>query len=112
MAALGHPPTPQDVIEAAGEGDPLGRALWEETLDLLAAGVTSAIHAFDPQRVILGGGVTAAGDALFPPLRQRVEGMVMPFYRPHLDIRPAALAADVGILGAAAVALGHLQHPR
>lgn len=96
--------TAQTVLAALQAGDTVTRQLWDDTLDLLAAGVASVINAFDPERVVIGGGITNFGDLLFPPLRERVAGRAMPALAAGVDICPAALAEHVGILGAAAVA--------
>ncbi|UBV44252.1 ROK family protein (plasmid) [Deinococcus taeanensis] len=97
--------TAQTVLTALDAGDPVARALWNDTLDLLAAGVASSIHAFDPERVVIGGGITNFGDHLFVPLRERVAARTMPALSDGVEIRPAAFAQNVGVLGAAAVAL-------
>ena len=95
----------QTVLAALQAGDPVANALWDETLDILAAGVASIVHAFDPERVVIGGGISNFADLLFPPLRERVARRSMPALADSVDICPAAFAENVGILGAAAVAL-------
>ncbi|MFC4427272.1 ROK family protein [Deinococcus navajonensis] len=97
--------TGETVLAALQAGDPVAGALWDETLEMLAAGVASIVHAFDPQRIVIGGGITNFGDHLFPPLRQRVAQRSMPALADGVDICPAAFAGNVGVLGAAAVAL-------
>ncbi|PYE54611.1 ROK family protein [Deinococcus yavapaiensis] len=79
---------------------------WAETIEMLAAGVASVVHAFDPERVVIGGGISKFGDLLFEPLRSRVKARTMPPLMEGVDIVPASCADDVGVLGAAAVALG------
>ena len=54
---------------------------------------------------MIGGGVTRAGDFLFAPLRREVRRRVKLVAVESVPILPAALGADVGILGAAAIAL-------
>lgn len=95
----------QTVLAALQAGDPVTSALWDETLDMLAAGVASIVHAFDPERVVIGGGISNFADLLFVPLRERVARRSMPVLADGLDICPAAFAENVGVLGAAAVAL-------
>ncbi|GBF06146.1 transcriptional regulator/sugar kinase [Deinococcus aerius] len=101
--------TAETVLTALRAGDPVARELWDETLDILAAGVASIVNAFDPERVVIGGGITNFGEFLFPPLRERVEGRAMPALVSGVDICPAELAEHVGVLGAAAVALRERQ---
>lgn len=97
--------TAHTVLQALEAGDAATRAFWDETLEYLAAGVASTIHAFDPQRVVIGGGISNFGEWLFPPLRARVQARTMPALWQGLDICRAELADHVGIYGAAAVAL-------
>jgi len=105
LGALGRSPRAEDVVALAGAGDALAARLWDETMDYLASGVLSVIHAFEPQCVVLGGGVTRAGRQLFDPLESRVRALGMPRLVRGVRILPSKLGDDVGILGAAAVAL-------
>lgn len=120
--AEGHPesllarlaPEPQSisaetVLAALRAGDAVARQFWDETLDILAAGVASIVNAFDPERIVIGGGITNFGEFLFPPLRERVTRRAMPALMAGVDICPAELAEHVGVLGAAAVALRERQ---
>lgn len=104
LGSLGRPPRAEDVVALARAGDPLARSLWEETVDVLAAGVVNAIHAFNPRRVVLGGGVTRAGEDLFRPLRARVQRLGMRALVAGVEVVPAQLGDLVGVLGAGAVA--------
>lgn len=104
LAMLGRAPRAEDVAALSMEGDPLAVALWNETIALLAAGVVNAIHSFEPRRIVLGGGVTRAGDALFGPLRHAVRELAMARLADGVEVVPALLGARVGLLGAAAVA--------
>jgi glucokinase len=72
---------------------------------LLGAGIVTIIHAFNPALVVLGGGVTRAGDDLFTPVRDVVAARTMPWLREVVEVVPAALGSATGILGAVAVAL-------
>jgi glucokinase len=97
--------TAADVTAAVRVGDPLAQRIWGETTTMLGAGIVSIIHAFNPQLVVMGGGVTRAGDLLFEPVRRVVEGRAMPWLRDAVRIVPAELGERTGILGAVAVAL-------
>ncbi len=98
--------TPARVTEAARAGDPLAKAIWEETIAYLAAGVVSAVHAFNPAVVVIGGGMADIGDMLFSPLRRLVEKWVMAYPGQGLRILPSCLGADAGVVGAAWLAWG------
>jgi glucokinase len=97
--------TAADVVRLAGEGDPLAVEVWEDTVRYLGLGVAAIVTILAPERVVLGGGVTEAGDLLFDPLRREVRQRVRLVAVESVPILPAALGRDVGILGAAAVAL-------
>lgn len=97
--------TAEDVANAARDGDPLASTIWAESMELLGGGIVSIIHAFNPQRVVLGGGVTGAGDLLFEPVRRVVSERAMPWLAEPVRIVPAELGEMAGVLGAVAVAL-------
>lgn len=70
---------------------------WEEAL---STGLVSLIHIFDPELVLLGGGVSGAGEMLLAPVRQKVLGRVMPAFASHVRIEAASLGNDAGLAGA------------
>jgi glucokinase len=98
-------PTAADVVRLAQAGDAIAAEVWDETVTYLGLGVGALIMILAPERVVIGGGVTTAGDFLFEPLRQDVRRRVRLVAVESVPILPAALGRDVGILGAAAVAL-------
>lgn len=98
-------PTSSDVVRLAQVGDPVAGEVWAEAVKYLGIGVAAAITILAPERVVIGGGVTKAGDYLFQPLREQVRQRVKLVPVESVPILPAALGPDVGILGAAAVAL-------
>jgi glucokinase len=97
--------TSADVVRLAQEGDVVAREVWDEAVRYLGIGVAAAITILAPERVVIGGGVTKAGDFLFQPLRAHVRQRVKLVPVESVPILPATLGSDVGILGAAAVAL-------
>ena len=66
----------------------------------IATGVSGLVHIFNPEMVVIGGGVSAQGERLMAPLREQILAQVMPGFRKDLVIKPAALANDAGLLGA------------
>jgi glucokinase len=97
--------TSTDIARLAQEADLVAGEVWQSAVRFLALGVTAAITILAPERVVIGGGVTRAGDLLFEPLRREVKSRVRLVSTNSVPLLPAALGADVGILGAAAVAL-------
>ncbi|MBL8949457.1 MAG: ROK family protein [Myxococcaceae bacterium] len=100
--------TTEHVVAAVRAGDVEAKKVWDDSVRVLAAGVASAINAFNPQRVIVGGGVTSAGPLLFEPLSRLALGRTMKSLAVGVDVVPAELGDQVGVMGAAAVALSHL----
>jgi glucokinase len=98
-------PTAADVVQFAQEGDAAAAEIWGEAVRYLGIGVAAVITFLAPERIVIGGGVTKAGDYLFGPLRVHVRRHVKLVPVDAIPVLPAALGPDVGILGAAAVAL-------
>jgi glucokinase len=103
--------TAERLARAAHEGDPFALDLWEETGRYLGLGVLNVIHILNPSIVVIGGGVSNAGDLLFKPVRRTVKERGMAPLVNACEIVPAALGADVGIVGAAALAMEMLNSP-
>ncbi len=96
--------TAADVVRLALEGDQVAREVWDQAVAYLGLGIAAVITILAPERVVIGGGVTRAGDFLFDPLRREVRSRIKLVAVDSVPILPAALGPDVGILGAAAVA--------
>jgi glucokinase len=79
--------------------------VWRETVDALACGLTSIVNMVEPELVVLGGGVTRAGDALVAPVRAAVRAAAMTPGGKAVRVERAALGDQVGVVGAAAVAM-------
>ena len=98
----------QAVVEAVRRGDPLACRVWDETIVALGSCMVSVIHIFNPRRIVLGGGISNAGDLLFVPLRKQTKKHSMPMLHDICDIVPAELGDQVGVLGAVAMGLDGL----
>lgn len=96
--------TAEDVAAAARAGDPGAAAVWDETVEALACGLTSIVNLFEPELVVLGGGVTRSGDQLLAPVRELVHANAMGPAARAADVVLAALGDRVGVVGAAAIA--------
>ena len=95
--------TAQVVYEAAHDGDAYALEVVRDTAKFLGAGVAIIINTFNPQVVVICGGVTLAGDKLFVPLRSEVKRRA---FKPAVDvcrILPGELPGTAGVWGAAAV---------
>jgi glucokinase len=92
---------------AASQGDPLACQLLERSAWALGVGIGNAANLLNPQRFILGGGVTKAGEAWWQMLRDTARQTALP--EVHFDILPAALGDDAPLWGAATLALDLLM---
>jgi len=95
----------KEIAAAATRGDALARAAFRRAGEYLGMAVANYLAIFDPAIVILGGGVTKAGELLFEPLRASLERRILHSrYLERLVITRAALGDDAGLLGALALA--------
>jgi len=95
--------TAQVVYEAAHDGDSYALELVHDTASLLGAGVASIVNIFNPQIVVICGGVTLAGEKLFAPLRNEVKRRAFKPAWEACRIVPGDLTGTAGVYGAAAV---------
>lgn len=95
-------PRAEDVVAHAAAGDPVAVRLWDETTALLGLGLTDLVNAFEPEVVVLGGGVTRAGSALLEPVRRIVAGTAMDPIARTCRVVLAELGETVSVMGAAA----------
>jgi glucokinase len=92
--------TAADVSAAAAAGDPLAVAIWAETVDLLGAAVTDLANVFEPDLVVLGGGVTRSAAMLIDPVRELVAREALTPAARAVPIVRAALGGLVCVVGA------------
>lgn len=67
----------------------------------LARGLKNCIMLLNPERIVIGGGISKAGDALFDPLREELRRQITSWSRARIEVCPAALADDSVLYGAA-----------
>jgi glucokinase len=93
---------------AAAAGDVVAARVWDETCEALASGITSIANLFEPEVVVVGGGVSRGGEQLLGPVRERVPAQVVASAGRTVGVVQAALGDSVGVVGAAAVAYERL----
>lgn len=97
------------VTEAARAGDPGAIAIFGRVGARLGEGIAGLVNVLDPEIVIVGGGVSAAGELLLEPTRAAFAAAVeAPEHRPPVPIVAAELGSDAGAIGAAVLALEDL----
>ena len=89
------------LAELAMAGDQEASTVFRYIGETLAIGLAGTINIFNPEIVIVGGGVACAGEVLFEPLRQEVARRAFPVYLEGLKIEPAQLGNWAGVVGAA-----------
>jgi glucokinase len=101
LCRLGGHATPEAVFAAAAAGDGRAAAAVRSVVGRLAVGIANLVTILWPERVVVGGGVAAAGEELFGPLRAAVAASA-PLVDPGAyEIVPAALGPAAGAIGAA-----------
>ncbi len=90
------------VAQAAEAGDGLAQAVLDDAACVLGIGLGGAINLMNPERVVLGGGVTKSGDRWWRVVRETARLHVLPEMR--VEIVPAALGDDAPLWGAAVLA--------
>ena len=95
------------IFARAAAGDPIMRDALNGWIDDIAAGISGLVHIFNPQMVLIGGGVSAQEELLIAPLRQRVLSQVMPRFAEELRVEAATLSNDAGLIGAAKFYMDH-----
>ncbi len=101
--------TAELVALAARHGDVLALELLRETGTYLGVGITNVLHLFNPEIVLIGGGVSRCGDLIFKPLIEEVNRRAMPAYRKGVPIIPTGLGDDIGLYGAVALVLQNYE---
>jgi glucokinase len=100
--------TAADVSGAAAGGDALAQEVWDETTAILGSAIANILDVFNPELVVLGGGVTRAGDQLLVPVRETALRQAMAPARAAADIVLAGLGDQLGVVSAASVAFERL----
>jgi glucokinase len=96
-------------VEAAQAGDERGREAIRILGERLGVGIANMINTFDPQLVVIGGGVSAAGEMLLAPARETAVRFVLPGVGRSTEIRLARYGPRAGVRGAALLAAGELR---
>ncbi|MBQ9289646.1 MAG: ROK family protein [Clostridia bacterium] len=91
----------KEIFRRAQAGDWAMLSVLDAWIDDIVHGITGLVHIFNPDMVLIGGGVSVQEQLLMQPLRERVKAGVMPRFAEHLSIERATLGNDAGMIGAA-----------
>ncbi|MEO0138032.1 MAG: ROK family protein [candidate division WOR-3 bacterium] len=92
--------TPKVIAQEARRNDKVAREVFETIGNYIGIGVSNIINLFDPEVVIVSGGIARAGKVLFEPIRKTVQARILGFNYRKVKILPARLGDNGGILGA------------
>jgi glucokinase len=98
--------TPTILARAAAEGDPAANAILERAGRALGAAIGAFVNVFNPDVVVIGGGVGLLDDPLLSPAKRAIASHSFALARDGLRIELTSLGADTALLGAGALALG------
>jgi glucokinase len=93
------------VAEAAERGDEVAKAILDQAMRYLGIGLANLANLLNPELLVIGGGLSKMGNRLFTPVRRAIDLRAFPNAAEALELRRAKLGDDVGLLGAAAVAM-------
>jgi len=99
------------VVSAAQKGDPIARSIIEYAGELLGIGFADMVCLFEPEKIIVGGGMAAVGDLILNPIRQTMAERCYLIANGYISVEivPAELGDDAGVIGAAKLAFSMEQ---
>lgn len=95
--------TPKMISEAYQKGDKLAEETWIEVATALGAFLAGIVNLLNPDRIILAGGIAQAGEILFETVRKTIHERAMKVLSKNVEIVPAELGIDAGIISGAAL---------
>ncbi|MEH7388127.1 ROK family glucokinase, partial [Bacillus sp. JJ1521] len=96
--------TSKDVFEAANKGDKLAQSVIDHVTYHLGLALSHVANGLNPEKIVVGGGVSKAGEQLLIPLRKQFKRYAFPRVADAADIIIATLGNDAGVIGAAYLA--------
>ncbi len=91
--------TPADIAKAAQDGDEVAIETMAETAYYVGIGVSNAINLLNPEMVVIGGGISLAGDVLWDPLQRTIDAVTLTQNRRACKVVAAQLGDAAGIMG-------------
>lgn len=93
--------TPEILSKAARAGDKFAKEIWNEAGRRIGIALSGVINFLDIDTVVIGGGLSKAGEVLFAPIRSEIRRRAMKIQAKNVKILPSGLQEDAGLLGAA-----------
>jgi glucokinase len=102
--------TSTHVYQAARDGDPIARRVMKDMGAMLGIGIANLINIFNPNMIVIGGGVKDAWDLFIGATHEEIMRRAFQVPAERTEIVPSLLGDDAGLIGAAAGALQKIQH--
>lgn len=103
--------TAELIFRAAQAGDAVARDIFEKAGYYIGIAVANVLSTVGSRRIVIGGGVALAGDLLLDAIRRTIKERVRLMPVDQVEVVPAALGTDAGVIGAAAWAAGQMAAP-
>jgi len=103
---------PRDVVALARDGDPKARKVIASAGQHLGFALANLVDTLNPQMIVIGGGVAAAGSLLLAPARATMRQWAQPLAVKQVCIRRSGLGAHAGLLGAAKLCFDRFATPK
>ena len=97
--------TSKEVFKEAANGDRVAKNILETSLNYLGIAVANTITNFDPEKVVIGGGVINGGSIVLDTIRRVVGERALKTFADSCTVEKAVLGGKAGVLGAAALAI-------
>ena len=95
------------IFEEVGKKNPDMMAIVENWIEYIAAGIVGLIHIFNPEQVLIGGGVSEQQQLFMETLKEKVQSSVMEHFGRNLEIKAANLGNKAGMIGAVYYCMQH-----
>ncbi|MEY8347245.1 ROK family protein [Bacillus cereus] len=99
----------EEIIERINNGEQLAKDVYEQFLQYVVTGLVNITHMFNPELIIIGGGIAEQGESFLKQIQERFQHEVMDIYQNKTNILLAALHNDAGVYGACYLALNRLE---
>ena len=97
--------TAREVFLEAERGDRVSQDILNDALSYLGIGIANIANSFDPDKIVIGGGVSEAGKIVFDKIDEEMQRRCLTNKYDHCKVEKALLGGKAGVLGAAALAI-------
>jgi len=100
----------EDIVKLALSGDAISKNILETAGKTIGLGLSSLVNIFNPDKIVIGGGVSNAGKLLLNPIREKILSQAMFPLSEHVIVSPWAIGDEAGLRGAFAYGMRQLGH--